>query len=182
MTLYKNKYRIETTRLPEYDYSSAGLYFVTICTEGKIPYMGRISNENMELSKIGEITDNCWNKIPIHFKFVTLDEYIIMPNHVHGIVVIEKRSDCRDVIYYVSTPKPTQSKFPNISPKSGTLSSIIRTFKASVTRISKKSGYPDFKWQARFYEHIIRNERSLNKIREYIKFNPWKWEDDEYFV
>ena len=101
MTLYKNKYRIESTRLPTYDYSSNGYYFVTICTHKKHCYFGKIINAKMQLSQVGKIAQKHWQEIPEHFDGVDIDEYVIMPNHVHGIIVINKPR--RDVACYVST-------------------------------------------------------------------------------
>ena len=88
MTLYKNKYRIKSTRLPNYDYSSNGYYFVTICTQKKFCYFGQIVKSQMQLSQVGKIAQKHWQEIPQHFDGVYIDEYVIMPNHVHGIIVI----------------------------------------------------------------------------------------------
>ncbi len=88
MTLYKNKYRIESARLKNWDYSSAGNYFVTICTKNREHYFGNIRDCKMVLSEISKIANECWAKIPNHFQFVVLGEWIIMPNHVHGIISI----------------------------------------------------------------------------------------------
>ncbi len=104
MTLYKNKYRIESTRLPTYDYSSNGYYFVTICTHQKHCYFGKIVNAQMQLSQLGKIAQKHWQEIPKHFDGVDIDEFVIMPNHVHGIIVINQTDKpCRDVTCYVST-------------------------------------------------------------------------------
>lgn len=90
MTLYKNKYRIESTRLPNYDYSANGYYFVTICTHQKHCYFGNIVNARMHLSQVGKIAQKHWQDIPNHFNGVDIDRYVIMPNHVHGIIAIDK--------------------------------------------------------------------------------------------
>lgn len=98
MTLYKNKFRIESIRLPNYDYSANGCYFVTICTHQKHCYLGKIINAQMQLSQVGKIAQKHWQEIPNHFDGVYIDEYVIMPNHVHGIIVINKPDQtCRDV-------------------------------------------------------------------------------------
>ncbi len=112
MTLYKNKYRIESTRLSNYDYSGNGCYFVTICTHQKHCYFGDIVNAQMQLSQVGKIAHKHWQDIPNHFDGVDIDQYVIMPNHIHGIIVINKpdqprKSDqprqpdqpCRDVAW-----------------------------------------------------------------------------------
>ena len=104
MTLYKNKYRIESTRLPNYDYSANGFYFVTICTHKKHCYFGKIVNAQMQLSQVGKIAQKHWQEIPNHFDGVYIDKYVVMPNHVHGIIVINQPDKpCRDVACNVST-------------------------------------------------------------------------------
>ena len=182
MTLYKNKYRIESTRLPNYDYSSNGYYFVTICIHKKFCYFGQIVKSQMQLSQVGKIAQKHWQEIPQHFDGVYIDEYVIMPNHVHGIVIIN--NPCRDVACYVSTndndgASPTMSQ---LSPKSGSLSAIIRSYKSSVTRWCRQNCDDDFCWQPRFYEHIIRDETALNNIRRYIINNPAKWSEDTNYT
>jgi putative transposase len=92
MTLFRNKYRIETTRLRDWNYAARGWYFVTICIENKRGYFGRIIDAQQYLSALGEYAEACWREIPSHHKNVTLDEFIVMPNHVHGIIVIDGRN------------------------------------------------------------------------------------------
>ncbi|HWP93781.1 MAG TPA: transposase [Thermodesulfobacteriota bacterium] len=130
--LYKGKYRTESTRLKEWDYSSFGHYFVTICTKNRECVFGEIAVGKMELSKIGEMVMQYWLEIPRQFHNVKLDEFVIMPNHVHGIVTIEKRNDkdatnCRDGINPVSTIRQN----PMLSERS--LFKIIRWFKGRCT-------------------------------------------------
>ena len=189
MTLYKNKYRIESTRLPNYDYSSNGYYFVTICTHKKFCYFGGIDKKQMHLSQVGRIAKQHWQEIPQHFKHVDIDEYVIMPNHVHGIVIID--NPCRDVACYVlsvgvsfraTNNNDVDQSMAQLSPKSGSLSAIIRSYKSSVTRWCRKNGDSDFRWQPRFHEHIIRDEKSLNNIRQYIISNPVKWSEDANYI
>ena len=179
MALYKNKYRIESTRLPDYDYSTNGYYFVTICTHQKICYFGDVVNTKMQLSQVGKIAQKHWQDIPKHFDGVEIDEYVVMPNHVHGIIVIDK--PCRDVPWNVSTNNDVNRTMSKLSPKSGSLSVIIRSYKSSVTRWCRQNGDEEFRWQSRFYEHVIRNQRSLNNIRRYIINNPAKWSEDENY-
>ncbi|MBI4721508.1 MAG: transposase [Candidatus Stahlbacteria bacterium] len=152
-------------RLKEYDYSQVGYYFVTICTKDRELYF-----ENKELR---EVAHEFWLEIPRHFQNVKLDERVIMPNHLHGIIIIENVNVGTD--YNLSLQK--QNKFQNVIPKS--LSYIIAGYKSAVTRdIHKNPNIPFFAWQPRYYEHIIRDEESLNKIREYIIENPLKWDLD----
>ena len=200
MTLYKNKYRIESIRLPNRDYAANGWYFVTICTSNRLPFFGNIINGQMQLSAIGKIARQFWFEIPDHSKYTDIDEYVIMPNHVHGIVVINKPNNYRrdvanyrrdvanyrrDVACNVSTKTVNNDEYDlsramsGISPKSNSLGAIIRSYKSSVTRWCRKNGRLNFSWQSRFYDRIIRNDGSLDTIRQYIVNNPAKWEKDK---
>jgi len=172
---FRNKFRIETTRLRDYDYSANGAYFVTICANKFKQYFGKIENEKVVLSDIGSFAERYWRAITDHFPFVQNDEFIIMPNHIHGIIFIEH---CRDVACNVSTGKKNEG-MSQISPKKGTLSSVIRSFKSAVSK-SCNVGQLPFKWQPGFYEHVIRNIDDLKLTREYIVNNPLKWHLDKY--
>ncbi len=167
---FKNKYRIPSTRMRTWDYSSSGWYYVTICTKNRICYFGEIKNRKMKLSIVGKQAKNYWIEITDHFKNVTLDEYNVLPNHVHGIIIITNIR--RDVINHVSTNK---KKSPMGSKSLG---EMIRWFKGRTTFEARKN-FPNFSWQSRFYDHIIRDQQSLNKIRWYIRNNHLKWDEDE---
>jgi putative transposase len=167
MTLYRKKYRVETTRLGAWDYSSHGYYFVTLCTKGHRCCLGNVVAGEMVLLDLGHAAQDCWIAIPDHFPFATVDESVVMPNHVHGIVII--RPD----------EQPSQSS--GFGPQSRNLASIIRGYKIGVKKYATEHGLL-FDWQPRFYEHIIRSEESLGKIRTYIVTNPAQWETDEYNV
>jgi putative transposase len=133
-----------------------------------------------------------WQEIPSHFAHIGIDCFVIMPNHIHGIVIIQHSTESgkhladdpcrditddprRDVACNVSTAELNQF-MSNISPKSGSLGAVIRTYKSAVTRWCGMNGYADFAWQARYYDHIIRTEDSLQAIRAYIRDNPGRWE------
>jgi len=182
MGLYQNKYRIESIRLTNWDYSNPGKYFVTICTKNRKCLFGKINDGKMLFNDIGSIANKFWAEIPVHFPNVELDEFVIMPNHVHGIVVILHSR--RDVACNVSTPIAPNTQINNfmssISPKKQSLSTIIRSFKSAVTNWCTLNNYKDFKWQERFYDEIIRNEISLIRIREYIRKNPLNWNNDDF--
>ncbi len=166
--LYQEKYRIKSIRLPNWDYSNPGYYAVTICTKDKIEYFGKIKNGKMYLNQLGKIVEKCWLEIPNHFPFIFLDCYIIMPNHIHGIIEIK----CRDAKFCVSTGN--ENKF---GPQSKNLASIIRGFKTGVKKYATINKI-NFVWQKSFYEHIIRGENDLNRVREYIRLNPLNWKGD----
>jgi len=173
---FKNKYTIKSARLEGYDYSQNGMYFVTICAKGREEFFGKIENEKMILLDVGKIVQEELLKTPAIRSNVILDEWVVMPNHLHVIIEICNESDTRrDALQCVSTDD-TQYK-NKFGPQRNNLASIIRGFKG-VTKNKIYQINPDFAWQPRFYDHIIRNDESLNKIREYIQTNPEMWERD----
>ena len=145
----------------------------------------------MGLNEIGCIATKFWLEIPQHFPFVVFDEFVVMPNHVHGIVVIEKNAVDAETRGGVETRGDVETQNfaslrirnvgnwkPNkFGPQSNNLASIIRGFKIGVTKYANQNDIL-FQWQPRFYDHIIRDEESLNRIREYIIYNPLKWNED----
>ncbi len=194
---YKNKYRIPSARLPHWDYRWAGAYFITICTAKRHHYFGDVENGKMILSPIGVIADILWYEIKNHQKNVELGEFVVMPNHVHGIIILKNDMDLDINMDTVETlhatslptsttlpptsqPTSTQNQYSKISPKSNSISTIIRSYKSAVTKHARRLGY-DFAWQTRFYDHIIKNEKSFTKISEYIINNPQKWQKDTYY-
>jgi putative transposase len=178
-TLFRGKYRTKSARLDYWDYSSDGWYFVTICTRNRNEFFGEIRNGIMGLNEIGCTAMEFWKDIPNHFGNVFLDEWIVMPNHIHGIIVInnqtnQRRDEALPRLYTGNHPKMAK-----ISPKPKSLPVIIGSFKSIVTKTANLK-YPDmgFSWQPRYYDHIMRNEKELNKIRGYIQYNPAMWERD----
>ncbi len=204
MEKYKNKYRIKSARLQNWDYGSNGMYFITICTQNRQHYFGGILDGEMRLNEIGELANQYWNEIPQHFPFVKLGEFVVMPNHTHGILIIDKTARnrdnvCVDVVETLqcnvsttipnTTPRPTPNTTTNnlknkqmakISPKPGAISTIIRSYKSVVTK-NARNIRADFCWQSRFHDHIIRNEKSFHIISRYIINNPQKWGNDKFF-
>ncbi|VEP13481.1 conserved hypothetical protein [Hyella patelloides LEGE 07179] len=179
MTLYKNKYRIESARCPNWDYTSDGYYFVTICTHKRQCFFGNVNAGKMELSDIGFIIAQEWQKTPQIRSNVQLDEWVVMPNHLHGIIIINKPVETfrRNVsTINENVPNNNQNK-SRLKPNS--LGSIIGQFKSVCTKQIRKMGFTDFRWQTRFHDHIIRDEESLSRIRQYIINNPAKWELDK---
>jgi len=173
MTLFKNKYRVESIRLKDWDYSSNGYYYITICTKNREHFFGEIKDGEMVLNEIGKIVDDEWNKSFIIRSELFCDCYIIMPNHVHGIIRIHKthRRDTRPCV-------STESKHGVAKRKPKSVSSFVAGFKSSVTKNAKKIN-KEFSWQSRYYDHIIHNENDLNRIRKYIKSNPDNWNKDK---
>jgi REP element-mobilizing transposase RayT len=141
-------------------------------------------NAEMKLSEIGKIAETCWENIPLHFPFVKLGEYVIMPNHVHGIIIIDKVDDGRNAVEtqnLASLQPETQKPLNEFGPQSRNLASIVCGFKIGVTK-NARIIHPDFKWQPRYYDHIVRNKKLFNRISEYIRINPVKWVTDKYYV
>ena len=173
--LFNNKYRIKSIRLKHYDYSSCGAYYVTICTKNREHFFGDLVNGKMELSEIGEIVLDEWIKTKQIRDYVRLDEFVVMPNHFHGIVIIEN-----NVMSNVETCRGMSlQKYNRFSkPLANSISMIINHFKSAVKRWCNKNGCEHFEWQRGFYEHIIRDENGLNRIREYIINNPIQWKLD----
>jgi len=196
MNKFQNKYRISSTRLPHWDYRWAGAYFITICTQNREHYFGEITNGKMILSHTGVIADILWHQIPYHTRHVELGEFVVMPNHVHGILIITQNAsnvsgadaDTVETLHATSlqtTPYPPQPRkneqMAMISPKSNSVSTIIRSYKSAVSKHAHRLGY-EFQWQPRFHDHIIRNEESFQNISNYIINNPVNWQDDKYFI
>ncbi len=155
-------------RLKGYDYTQAGAYFVTICTERR-----QLFFDEEPLRKIAE---DCWLAIPTYNEGVSLDEWVVMPNHLHGIIVLEGNPP-KDIL--ANPPKRDASNpFSMMSPKRGSLGVIIRKYKGAVTTLCRSANRFDFGWQRNYYEHIIRNERALDAIRAYIANNPANWQSD----
>ena len=263
-TKYQGKYRIPSARLAGWDYRNAAAYFVTICTANREMFFGDIKDGVMHLSEAGNVAYECWVDIPNHFPFVRLDAHVVMPNHIHGIVVIGDHTapvvvgalgdgvvdgtlgdgvvgtldcgvvgtlgggvvgtlDCGVVgtlgdgvvetlhcnVSTDPTDQPDQPIQPNptdqpiqphqphqpdqpinpgeknefmasISPKPGSLSTIIRSYKSAVTKLVHPT-ISYFQWQSRFHDHIIRNDDEYQRIAQYIENNPAVWHEDKFY-
>jgi putative transposase len=173
VVLYQNKYRIDSLRLARFDYSSSGEYFVTICTKHRICHFGDAGSGEIHLSRIGLIVQEEWQNTALIRTNVKLDAFVVMPNHVHGIIVI-----CNSLVEttrrVVSTTKTTLQR--------NSLGSIVGQFKSVCTKRIHASGFHDFGWQRGYYDHIIRDETDLERIREYITLNPSRWKADDEFA
>ncbi|MCF6360458.1 MAG: argininosuccinate lyase [Cyclobacteriaceae bacterium] len=171
---FKNKYKISSTRLQNWDYGWNASYFVTINTKNRVPFFGEITNKKMQLSTIGEIANVFWLEIPQHFPFVKLGEFIIMPDHIHGVITIDKPYAENDKIALAkeNTKTKGQQRFQNQGEN--TLSSIVGSFKSVVTKHAHKIN-SKFKWQPLFNDKIIPNKEAYKNIAAYIKANPSKW-------
>ena len=159
-------------RLNDYDYHQAGGYFVTVCTYRRENLFGEIREGVMRLNQYGEVAHKYFEAIPQHFDNAAVDEFVVMPNHVHGVIFLS------DVGARHAVPPTRSQRFGHSVV--GSLATIVRSFKSIVSkRINdsrKTPGEPV--WQRNYYEHVIRNERSLQRIREYIVNNPQRWDFD----
>jgi REP element-mobilizing transposase RayT len=169
-------------RLPEYDYGAAGAYFVTICTRDRISLFGEIDHGTMMLNEFGEIVAVCRSDLPRHFPNIQLDCFIVMLNHIHGLIEITGEFSENSVGAQHAAPVravPVYHSTRNVQP--GSLGAIVRSFKAaSSRRINLLSGTPGATiWQRNYYEHVVRDESELQRVREYIVNNPARWAEDE---
>jgi REP element-mobilizing transposase RayT len=248
MEKFQNKYRIPSARHPNWDYTRHGAYFITICTKNRLHHFGTIEKGKSKLSTIGAIVQGFWYDIPRHFDHVELGEFIVMPNHIHGILILKPPSvetlhcnvlpnahivsndmgtignivsndmgtignivsndtdpignivsndtdpignivsndmgnrDDKTLQCNVSTDAGKRQFFSDISPKSGSVSTIIRSFKSVCTKhINLTFPKLNFDWQTRFWDNIIGNDESFVRISHYIENNPKKWEEDKFF-
>lgn len=187
---YQNKYRIPSARLQGYDYGQNGAYFITICTKNRIHYFGEIidavetkhfapqetqNNTSLQTTTIGAVANEYWQKIPEHFSFVILDEFVVMPNHVHGIIIISKLTDGASGSETQNIASLQATGYTNkFGPQSGNVSSVMRGYKASVKSFATTNKI-EFTWQSRFYDRIIRDYDEMKRIRKYIVENPDNW-------
>lgn len=204
---FRNKYRIDSTRLQQWNYKWQAAYFITICTKGRKSFFGDVINGKMELNEIGNIAKNEWLKT---FEMrpdmnLLMGEFMIMPNHFHSIIIIGKnqyntiactamhrtdaihRTDAStDAMHCVSSDIPgdipadadnAEKPQNQFGPQSKNLASIIRGFKIGVTTRARIIN-PSFAWQPLYHDHIIRDQKSFERISEYIKNNPKKWKGE----
>jgi REP element-mobilizing transposase RayT len=171
---FKNKYRTSTIRMNHWDYAWPAMYYITICTEDRRCCLSEIKDGQVYLLEMGNIVFEELLKTQQLRPYVVLDDFIIMPNHVHVVIIIKDNdfdTEGRDMARHVSTER----KFGK--PPSKSLSSIIGSFKSAVTNKCHKNNL-DFQWQSNYYEHVIRDYEDLGRVREYIAHNPINWEND----
>lgn len=193
---FRNKYRIPSNRLKNWDYGSNSAYFITICTKNREYFFGEINNGKMQLNELGKNAVQFWMEIPNHFPFIELGNFVIMPNHTHGILIIDKPVDNRAVdtpnvempklgisTGCISTDIPQKPKPKNGGKidewKPGTIGVIINQYKRMVTIHNRKIN-PNFAWQSNYHDHIIRNSIAFENIQNYIENNPAQWKEDRF--
>lgn len=185
------KHNRQSIRLQGYDYARAGAYFITVVAHDRTCLFGEIVNGEMRVNECGKMAQQCWLDIPNHFPQTQLDEFVIMPDHIHGIIIINDfpivgAKNFSPLPFESSSRSCQSSPRPNITPfrsPSQTIGSIVRGFKIGVTkwihqieRAKNISPQPNV-WQRNYYEHIIRNDDELHRIRDYIRNNPPNWRE-----
>ncbi len=172
--LFRNTYRVPSTRLPGYDYGQSGAYFVNICTAQRQPYFGAMEVPDgdwdaafVRPTAIGERVLSGWASIPHFAPFVTLDAFVLMPDHVHGLLLFDKDETS-------GPPPPFLNRF---GAQSQNLASVLRGFKSGVTTFARTQALA-FCWQPRFHDRIVRSDEELKRIRHYIITNPTRWQTE----
>ena len=196
MEKFQNKYRIPSARAQWWYYGNAGIYFITICTRNREHYFGKIDKEEMHLSHLGILADVIWHEITNHAQQVELGEFVVMPNHIHGILILngnendtinENGDGCATVetrhALSLQTSQTSQQQTPGQkrfrNQGKNTVSSIIGSYKSAVTKHAHRLGY-EFGWQSRMWDSIIFNDESFVRISEYIQTNPLNWKVDKF--
>ena len=191
---FKETYRIRTNRLKDWDYTSEGMYFITICTKGKVRWFGEIEKGIMKYSDIGLIVKEEWSKNEEVRKNISLDAFIVMPNHIHGIIHVKERISKpvgNESNSFVETPRRgvsttdeknlAESKKRPLNWHKNSIGSIINQFKSISTKQIRKID-PDFHWQSRFHDRLIRSKAELQNVQKYIRESVANWEKDSEFA
>ena len=184
MSYHNLKHNRKSIRLPGWDYTLPGRYFITICVKGGVCYFGKIINGKMNVNKYGGVVEREWLEIEKNRSNIKLDKHVVMPNHFHGIIIITHR---------IKPPNPPEEDINNLTRsgrvfrlKANSIGSIVGQFKSDVTKQIEKIlenepiTTPYFSWQRNYNDHIIRTEKELKNIRNYIRDNPKNWNDDEF--
>lgn len=168
-------------RLQDYDYSGGGWYFITICVKNREELFGKIENGEMILNEHGKIATQQWQWLANQYDYLTLEEFVVMPNHIHGIMLIDP-DRCSDKSRPVATDsqnkRPVATSANLTAKKIKSLSELIGAFKTTSSKLIHRGGLKDFSWQRSFYDHIIRDEKDFANIIEYIQNNPLQWAFD----
>ena len=181
MSYDPEKHHRRSIRLKTYDYSEPGGYFVTLCTQGWKCLFGTVVEEQMRVNEYGDIVHTCWGAIPRRYHHVMLDTFVVMPNHMHGILIITDPSIAADTVGAGSS-RPYDANDKPSHPH--TLGQMIAYFKYQSTKqINARRGTPGTKvWQRNYWERVMRNNKELDRIRQYIEENPVRWHWDRYRV
>ncbi len=171
VTLFQKRSRVETARLAGWDYRTAGWYFVTICTESKKCTLGSVIDGQIALSQAGTIAEHELSVTVAHYSNVSIDCAVVMPNHVHAIIVIGGPHQYSPTSAMIESDRAEPCEQP-------TLAAIVGGYKSAVTRHCKLQGIQNFQWQARFHDRILGSNAAVTAVREYIRRNPENWAGD----
>ena len=200
MDKFQNKYRIQSARAQWWDYANAGAYFITICTANRVHYFGEIVNTQFIASQLGQTAEQYWHAIPAQFQFIELGAFVVMPNHIHGILIIndvlndnenananananvETRLIASLQTEQTKQPKQKTGGFAGVKNPmlNNNISRVVRWYKGVCTFEIRKI-HADFQWQSRFHDHIIRNDNEYQRIVNYINTNPKNWKEDKFY-
>ncbi|GAB2548356.1 transposase [Rufibacter soli] len=173
-------------RLTGYDYRGEGLYFITICTQDRFPFFGEVKDGTMVLSDEGHIAHDYWLELEQHWPGVFLGEFVVMPNHLHGIIGLEGVIGIDTVSgnsfpLHSIAPVYKNAYMSNIAAKAGSISHIVGYYKSICTKMIRSVSTEPFGWQPRFHDRIIRTTRELRLIENYILSNPVNWQEDQFY-
>ena len=199
---FRNKYRVPSARLQNWDYGSNGAYFITICTKKMQHFFGEVVEKKMILNSVGALAEEYWLEILKQFPYVEFGNFQVMPNHIHGILIIDKSvvtdvetrfipsslddADSSETRLIASVPLPLEKDGvggfagENNPMLADNISRIIRWYKGRCTFEMRKIN-PKFGWHPRFHDHVIRNSESFERIQTYIEENPARWEEDKFY-
>ena len=196
--LFHDHYRIPSARAVWHNYNG-GVYFVTICTQGRKHFFGEIADGKMQLSEVGQFAEKCIAQMPQHNPYAEIVSHVVMPNHIHLIVAIDgdviaphRVETCHGASLQHPTSQPASEqwrasldgkneKMQGIANRQGRLSAMIGGFKQSVTRFATQN-HISFAWQTRFHDRIIRNHDEMNLVAEYVENNVARWESDKFYT
>jgi putative transposase len=195
---FRNKYRVPSARLKNWDYGTNGAYFITICTKEMQYFFGKVVDKEMNLNAVGVLAEKYWMEIVKQFPYVELGNFQIMPNHMHGLLIIDKSVEFVETRFIASnlddeitgetrliTSVQSEQAIGGFAGENNpmlaeNISRIIRWYKGRCTFEMRKVNQ-NFEWHSRFYDHIIRNSESFERIQNYIDENPSKWEEDKFY-
>ena len=182
-----NRQHRRSIRLQHHDYAAASCYFITICTYQRLQIFGEIRGDRMQLNEYGQVAHSYWQAIPEHFPNAQVFDFVVMPNHLHGILMMgSMKQTLQDEnaispLLAISGSRPNQTKRTLGKPIAGSLGTIIGSFKSAVTKrincLRNAPGTP--LWQRNYYEHVIRDQAALRTIQNYITNNPRTWKTDQ---
>ena len=183
------KTRKNSLRLDNYNYSWTGAYFITICSYKKESLFGKIDDYSMQLNSFGKIVQGCWDQIPGKYKNIKLGDFVIMPNHIHGIIwivgAIHESPETKQTIHKSPCKNGVIRELPlRVERRKMLLSKIIGRFKMNSSKLINniRNSAGEHIWQRGYYDHIIRNDKDLNNTKQYIQTNPQNWQTDNNYI